>query len=334
MNPFLLIFTVFMMFVIMGSAMAMAGIFLFQYLQPEPNLIQTRLSRLKSHHLSVQQTDFVEHQIDLSALFKQTKFANQKLGKFIQKFSVVNHLKHLLHKSGDNTPLDAFIIMRFVVPAGAGLLLTLILHTPAALLIGLLVPAGSVFLLHLKKKAKFNKFTEQLPDAISLITSSLRAGYTFQSALQCVANDLSPPVSIEFAQVVNDINLGIPVKKALDKMVMNLELLPDVKMFTTAVLIQREAGGNLAEILDKLAFTIRERFKLKRQLSALTAQSRLTGYVLGCAPFGLLLGLTLLSYNYVKPLYTTPLGNIMLLVALVMMIIGFVVMKKIVQIRV
>jgi tight adherence protein B len=129
-------------------------------------------------------------------------------------------------------------------------------------------------------------------------------------------------------------NLGIPVKEAMEKMVGNLDNMPDVKMFCTAVLIQREAGGNLAEILDKLSNTIRERFKLKGQIMALTGQARLTGYVLGCAPLVLLGILSMFFYSYVKPLYETEMGKMLLIVAAVLQVIGFLVMKKIIEIRV
>ena len=117
-------------------------------------------------------------------------------------------------------------------------------------------------------------------------------------------------------------------------MVAKLDTLPDVRMFSTAVVIQREAGGNLAEVLEKLGYTIRERFKLKAQISALTGQSRLTGYVLGGAPALILTFLTVFMYSYVKPLYETDMGHLALGAVVILQCIGFFVMKKIIDIRV
>lgn len=134
--------------------------------------------------------------------------------------------------------------------------------------------------------------------------------------------------------MVKDINLGIPVRESLARMVSKLDTLPDVRMFATAVAIQREAGGNLAEVLENLGYTIRERFKLKGQIAALTGQSRLTGYVLGCAPVVLLAGLSVFFYDYVAPLYETEFGHYALIAAFILQVIGFFVMKKIIDIRV
>jgi tight adherence protein B len=133
---------------------------------------------------------------------------------------------------------------------------------------------------------------------------------------------------------VRDINLGIPVREALSRLVAKLDTLPDVRMFATAVTIQREAGGNLAEVLENLGYTIRERFKLKGQIAALTGQSRLTGYVLGCAPAGILILLSIFMFDYVSPLYNTAMGHIALVVVVILQSIGFFVMKKIIDIRV
>ena len=134
--------------------------------------------------------------------------------------------------------------------------------------------------------------------------------------------------------MVRDINLGIPVPDALVRLVNKLDALPDICIFATAVTIQREAGGNLAEILESLANTIRERFKLKGQIAALTGQSRLTGYVLGGAPATMLVGLSIFMYSYVKPLYETDMGHLALMVAMGLQIVGFLVMRKIIDIRI
>jgi tight adherence protein B len=201
-------------------------------------------------------------------------------------------------------------------------------------LVGILVPIGAYSLVLFKRSQRYGKFIAQLPDALSMITSALRAGHSFQSALTVVSSEMPNPIAIEFASMVKDINLGIPVRESLARMVLKLDTLPDVRMFATAVAIQREAGGNLAEVLENLGYTIRERFKLKGQIAALTGQSRLTGYVLGGAPAVLLAGLSLFFYPYVQPLYETDMGHLALLIAFILQMIGFFVMKKIIDIRV
>ena len=198
--------------------------------------------------------------------------------------------------------------------------------------VGLLIPLMAYLYVIIKKKKRFNRFTLQLPDALNLMTSSLRAGHAFQSSLKIVSTEMPEPISGEFSDLVRDINLGIPVKESLERLVHKLDTLPDVHMFVTAVLIQREAGGNLAEVLDKLSYTIRERFKLKGQIAALTGQSRLTGYLLGAAPIVLFILLTFMGYT--KPLMEHPLGYLLLGIGGFVMLIGFIIMRKIVDIRV
>jgi tight adherence protein B len=201
-------------------------------------------------------------------------------------------------------------------------------------LAGILFPGLAFAFVEVKRRKRLSKFVIQLPDALGMITSALRAGHSFQSAMSVASTELSDPISTEFALVVRDTNLGIPMKEAMGKMVGRLDALPDVRMFVTAVMIQREAGGNLAEILEKLGYTIRERFKLKGQVSALTGQARLTGYVLGAAPAIIFIGLSLFMYSYVQPLWETLLGHIAIGVVIVMQAIGFFVMRKIIEIRV
>lgn len=231
-------------------------------------------------------------------------------------------------------PSDRFLIQVIVIPILALLALS-VLSGFFSLLLGVpLIIFGTYGYVLFRRTKRYARFIAQMPDALSMITSALRAGHSFQSALTVVSTEMSDPISSEFASVVRDVNLGIPVKEALGRLVAKLDMLPDVRMFATAVMIQREAGGNLAEVLENLGYTIRERFKLKGQISALTGQSRLTGYVLGAAPVLILLFLSIFMYDYVKPLYETSLGHLALFAAIMLQCMGFFIMKRIIDIKV
>lgn len=310
-----------------------AGIFFLQrYLNPDPSPVALRLEKLKV--MESEESGHLQDEIQktLAKLYKGPEYKNEALGKFLEKYGFFQKLRKNLQQAGmTNVPPDRFFLMYFVLPIIIALLLTLVTQVVFFLAIAI-VPVGFYVSVLIKKGRRLKKFTEQLPDALNLMTSSLRAGHAFQSSLKIVSTEMGDPVSTEFSDVVRDINLGIPVKDSLDRLSHKLDTLADVHMFVTAVLIQREAGGNLAEVLDKLSYTIRERFKLKGQISALTGQSRLTGYLLGAAPLLLFIGLTMIGYTL--PMLEHPLGYLMLGIGAFLMMVGFVIMKKIVDIRV
>jgi tight adherence protein B len=310
-----------------------AALFFFQrFYAPEPSAIRQRLQRFK--HIEEESQKELLTDRGLARLLKDPEFANAALGKILAQYSFAQHLRRLLRQAGVKVPLDRYFMLFFVLPWVLGLIIS-----PQ---LGLLSAFGGVALLNTLvyfnlvrlKRQRLGQLTLQLPDALSLVTSSLRAGHSFQTALSICVSELAEPISSEFGQVVNDINLGLPLKDSLHKLVYNVDSLPDIQMFTTAVLIQKESGGNLAEVLDKLSFTIRERFKLKRQISALTGQSRMTGYVLGLAPLFLIIFLSIFMYSYIRPLWETGTGHMLLMIAMMLQIAGFFVMRRIVDIRI
>lgn len=312
-----------------------AAIFLFQrYNNPEPTLMQKRLMRLKERGAE-EEAGMVDEKVKkLALLFKDTDYQNEKLGKQLEKSELFLKLKMRLIQAGIDTPADKYFLMNMALPLVTMVLIGLLSGFIILAMVGLLVPVGAYAMVLFKRGQRYGKFIAQLPDALGMITSALRAGHSFQSALTVVSTEMPNPSATEFAAMVKDINLGIPVRESLARMVAKLDTLPDVRMFATAVTIQREAGGNLAEVLENLGYTIRERFKLKGQIAALTGQSRLTGYVLGAAPAFLLAVLSVFFYGYVAPLYETEFGHLALIVAFVLQMIGFMVMKKIIDIRV
>jgi tight adherence protein B len=187
--------------------------------------------------------------------------------------------------------------------------------------------------LALKKKLRLRKFEKQLPEALELMARSLKAGHAFPSGFQMVAAELPNPIAAEFLRTFNEYNHGLDLSLALLNLCQRIDL-KDLKFFTTAVNIQRETGGNLAEILEKIAALIRERFKLRRQIMALTAEGRLSGLILILLPPVTALIFFFLNPEYMRLLLTHPLGRTMALTALGFQGLGLLVIRKIINIKV
>jgi len=323
--------------VVLGAACiaVLVAVFLVQRtLQPDPTVVDIRLKNLKQSptaHLAETEAEAVEAKV--AALFKSELYKNAKLGKALARFSWFAALQTLLIQAGmPHLPPDK-VVTDSALGVILGLLGAVLFKMPLLGVIGLLVPVFFYGVLVFQKKKRYKAFMTQLPPSMSLMCSALRAGHAFQSSLGLVATDMKDPIAGVFKQVVGDLNLGLSVREALYKMYDNVAV-SDTHIFVTAVLIQRESGGNLAELLDKLGFTIRERFKLKRHISALTAQSRLTGYVVGAAPTVMFLVFYFFFPGYFRPMTEHIFGQIALCFALFMQLVGFWVIGKIVNIRV
>ncbi len=184
-----------------------------------------------------------------------------------------------------------------------------------------------------KRRRRFNKFLEQLPDSLELMVRSLQAGHSFSSALQMVATEMPEPISREFGKTYEEQNLGLNIKSALENMCERVPIL-DLKLCVTAVLIQREIGGNLSEVLRNISHTIRERFRIQGEIRVKSAQARLSGYVVSALPFFLFFWINLVNPTYMKSMYDHPLGYWILGGGVVMQIIGWLIIRKIVDIEV
>ncbi|HEX4612685.1 MAG TPA: type II secretion system F family protein [Urbifossiella sp.] len=187
--------------------------------------------------------------------------------------------------------------------------------------------------LYMTRANRLKKFASQLPDAMELVARALRAGHSLAAGMHVVAEEMPPPVSKEFARVYDEQNLGISLEETLDGMCERVPNL-DLRFFVTSVAIQRQTGGDLAEILDRIGHVIRERFKILGQVKALTAEGRLSGIVLIALPIGLFLMMMYMKPDYIELLWKDPLGVKMSVGAIVLMIIGSIAIKKIVDIKV
>lgn len=202
--------------------------------------------------------------------------------------------------------------------------------TPLAGLVMFAVPW--VWLLN-KRRLRLKAFAAQLPDALELVARALRAGHSLAAGMHVVAEEMPSPIADEFGRVYDEQNLGIPIEDALRSVCDRVPNL-DLRFFVTSVLIQRQTGGDLAEILDKIGYVIRERFRILGQVKALTAEGRLSGVILIALPFGLFLIMLHIKPDYVEKLWTHPIGIKMGVFALIAQLIGALVIKKIVNIKV
>ena len=215
------------------------------------------------------------------------------------------------------------------------------LQSPIALLLGALL--GFLlprFWLNRRKSGRLNAFNKQLPDTITLIANALRAGSSFLQAIELVVRESRPPISTEFSRVIREVNLGLPFEQALENMVRRVRS-DDLELMATAISIQHQVGGNLAEILDSIAYTIRERIRIKGEIRTLTAQQRLSGYVVGFLPIALAGFLFVAAPGFMDPMFANPpsimglpAGVIILLFGGIMMFIGFMLIRRIVDIEV
>jgi tight adherence protein B len=187
--------------------------------------------------------------------------------------------------------------------------------------------------LYMKRAGRLKKFAGQLPDAMELVARALRAGHSLAAGMHVVAEEMPAPVSKEFGRVYEEQNLGIPLEEALKSMCDRVPNL-DLKFFVTSVAIQRQTGGDLAEILDRIGHVIRERFKILGQVKALTAEGRLSGIVLIALPIGLFMMMMYMKPDYIELLWKDPMGVKMSIGAVILMVIGSLAIKKIVDIKV
>jgi tight adherence protein B len=197
-------------------------------------------------------------------------------------------------------------------------------------LVGFFIPYA--YASHLRSK-RFHKFEEKFPEAIDTLARAVRAGHAFTTAVEMIANEVGEPVASEFRQLFEEQKFGLPVRDALMNLTERVPLV-DVKFFVTAVMLQRETGGNLAEILDNLSYVIRERFKILRQVRVHTAQGRLTMVLLMALPPTIVVVMQLLNPGFIHPLFADPLGHALIVGGIALQTMGYFVIRKIIRIRV
>ena len=250
------------------------------------------------------------------------------------KITRIHELDRLLEQANTSMPAGFFILLSLllaaVVVAGGS-----IMHMNLSILIIfalLLASMPFLYLLSLKQK-RMAKFQEQLPDALDLIARALKAGHAFSGGLKMVAEEFGDPIGSEFSKTLDEINFGVGVDQAMKNLAQRVDC-PDLQFFVVSVIIQRETGGNLAEILEKIASLVRERFKLYGKVRTLAAEGKLSAIILLALPPLVAFYMTMSSPSYIGLLVRDPIGNAMLYGAAAMMLAGVIVMKRMITIRV
>ena len=256
------------------------------------------------------------------------------LNSVLARISLVGPLVKMIRQAGLKRRAGE-VILYIPLLGSAAFLVTMLLGLPKIFGVIGAVVLGSIPLLVISRmrSRRLALFSEQLPDALDLIRAALQAGHGFVSALQVVAQEFPEPISWEFSEVAEEVRLGLPMRDALYHLMDRVED-PNLPILVVGVLITQEVGGNLAEVLNNTTYTIRERFKLLREVRVMTAQGRLSGLVLTTLPF--LVGTVLFVWNplYFMPMIERPTGHLMLGYALGSLLIGHFVMRRIIQIKV
>jgi tight adherence protein B len=256
------------------------------------------------------------------------------INRLLLKFELAPRLSALLYQANVKWTAGGLLLMCiacFVFPTYLVYLRTG--AVPFAVLIGLLLGATPfVYVLH-KRSKRFQKFEEELPEALNLMVSALRAGHSLVASLGLVGSESPDPIAGEFKICCDEQNYGVELRTAMDNLISRVPL-QDLRIVTTAILIQKESGGNLAEVLDKTAHIIRERFRLKRQVRIHTAQGRLTGWILSFLPIVLGIGLYLVDPDHLSLLWKREIGVKLLYASAGMTVTGALIIRKIVNMEV
>jgi tight adherence protein B len=240
----------------------------------------------------------------------------------------------MLEHAGSSITLARFLVISGGVALALGLgVLVLTLMWPAAIIAAAIGALAPYIVIRRKRSRRFYKFEEQLPDAIDMLGRAIRAGHPLSSGLKMVADEAHDPVAGEFRRTHDEHRFGLAFEDAMLAMADRVGIV-DVRILVTAILIQREVGGNLAEVLDNLASVIRARFTIRRQLRVYTAQGRFSGYVLAVLPIAVGAAIYGLNPSYIKLLFTDPLGKLLVTTAVIFQIIGFLWIRKIVNIEI
>ncbi len=256
--------------------------------------------------------------------------------RFLRRFQLQTKLQELIEQAGMKWSTHRLVNTCLVAVVAAGALAWILL--PAQLQHFFWIPAVAggalpVWFVVRKRRARLRRFEELFPESLEFVARSMRAGHAFSVSLEMIHREFQEPLAGEFRRTFEEHNLGLPLDVALQKLAKRVPLL-DVHFFVSAVLLQKRTGGNLAEILDKLAYVIRERFKLCGRIRAISAHGRMTGIALSCIPIGVAVLMFYTNPDYVRFFFLDDVGNLMLGCAVGLQIIGYLVMKKITKIEV
>jgi tight adherence protein B len=271
---------------------------------------------------------------DGSTILKRERLsASQRLNDVVSRMPGSFALFHLIRQAGKKWEVAYLVFGSLLVALGGGWLVSFWTSPALSVCVGVGLGVAPYAYLYFQRESRFRKFSTLLPEAIDLMARALRVGHAVSAVLEMVGQEVAEPVGSEFRTVYEEQALGLPLREAMLNLVQRMPL-DDVRFLATAVVLQKETGGNLAEVLDKTAVVMRERIRLRGQLRVYTAQGRATGWVLCALPFIVFALISLVNPNYEKTLLTDPLGLHLVYAGLILMVIGILVIRKIIDIRV
>jgi tight adherence protein B len=298
-------------------------------------LFLTDPKRYHLRHLRqrLREMEGLESTPNVSTLLKKNSLKKSAMDESLDKFRQITHLKTLMMRANLTWKMSTLLMaaaLSGLVGLGVGVLKWGVLGGLIGGGLGVLIPYK---LLVRKANKRIKNFEKQLPDALDLLARGLKAGHAFPSGLQQVAKEMPDPLGTEFSIVYSEFSHGLDLNSALLGLCKRIDV-RDLDFFTTAVLIQRETGGNLTDILEKISVLIRERFQLRNQVKALTAEGRLSGLILILLPPVMVIALMIINPKYESVLFEHPMGRIMCGVAVAMQFLGMMLIRKIVNIKV
>ena len=256
------------------------------------------------------------------------------LNSLLLRYTRSHHLDKLLEQANSNMSLGYFYLLTaFMVVLGFVSVYILRINLYMMIIIAPLFAMIPFLYLSSRRARRLKAFQEQLPDALDLMARALKAGHAFSGGLTMVAEEFADPIGPEFAKTIDEINFGIGVNEAMINLARRIDI-PDLQFFTLAVIIQRETGGNLAEIFEKIAYIIRERFKLFGKVRALSAEGKYSAIILFVLPIVMAVYISIVNPSYMSLLYKDPMGFKMVCVAIGLMITGAFVMRRMINIKV
>ncbi|MGA2389943.1 MAG: type II secretion system F family protein [Candidatus Sulfotelmatobacter sp.] len=301
------------------------------------SLIDQRNARarlIKDRLADVQKAPERDAEAELALLRDEQLSKIPAFDNLLRRSARVSAIQEALTQAGMKFRAGNFLLLCTLCGAVLGLVATLYTHNPAigwaALIIGAFLPYSVV---SYRRQKRFEKFEGLFPEAIDTLARAVRAGHAFTTALELISSEVAEPLSGEFRKLYEEQKFGMPVRDALMNLTQRVPLV-DVKFFVTAVMLQRETGGNLAEILDNLSYVIRERFKIQRQVKVHTAQGRMTMALLMAMPPAVVTILLIFSPEFVRPLFYDPLGHVLLVSSIALQTIGYFVIRKVIKIQV
>lgn len=256
------------------------------------------------------------------------------LNRILLRITQMHKLDRLLEQANTRLPLGFFILMTFFLGSAGYFVGKFVGVKPIGLIVISILLAMLPFLyLYLKKQKRMARFQEQLPEALDLVARALKAGHAFSGGLKMVSDEFGDPIGTEFSKTLDEINFGVGVNEAMKNFARRVDC-QDLEFFVVSVIVQRETGGNLAEILEKIAYLIRERFKLYGHIRALAAEGKLSAIILVALPPLIATYLVFVNPKYISLLIEDPIGIGMAITAVLLMISGIIAMKRMIAIKV